>query len=125
MLIEDETYFRKFVGRVLQHFKIGRIIEARDGREGVELFRTSAPDFVLLDISMPHMDGVKTLAQLRKLSDHTPIVMLTSIADEKVVEECVKEGATFFIRKDVPADELSTAISGVLAGLGDTRRTSS
>lgn len=122
MLIEDEAYFRKFVGRVLQHFKIGRVLEARDGREGVELFQTNAPDFVLLDISMPHMDGVKTLAQLRKVSDQTPIVMLTSIADEKIVEQCVKEGATFFIRKDVPADELTAAISNLLASFAEARR---
>lgn len=121
LLIEDEAYFRRFVGRVLQQLTVGSVIEARDGREGVELFEAKSPDLVLLDISMPHMDGVKTLAELRKRAQKTPIVMLTSVAEENVVEECVKEGATFFIRKDVPADQLAAAISGVLKGLAETR----
>jgi CheY-like chemotaxis protein len=114
LLIDDEAYFRKFVGQVLKKGLVGRVIEARDGREGVKLFEEHTPNLVLLDISMPHMDGLKTLTALRKLSATTPIIMLTSVSEEKVVEECVGEGATFFIRKDVPAKELATALQSAL-----------
>lgn len=115
LLIDDEAYFRKFVGQTLKQEKIGKVVEARDGREGVKLFQEHKPDLVLLDISMPHMDGVQTLTELRRLSTTVPIIMLTSVSEEKVVEECVKQGATFFIRKDVPAHELGPALHAALA----------
>lgn len=114
LLIDDEAYFRKFVGQVLKQAAFGRVLEARDGREGILLFEEHKPDIILLDISMPHMDGLKTLAALRKLSASVPIIMLTSVSEEKVVEECVGQGATFFIRKDVPAQELGPALREAL-----------
>lgn len=114
LLIDDEAYFRRFVGQVLKRASIDRIIEAGNGHEGVALFRAHAPDLVVLDISMPQMDGVRTLAALRELSATTPIVMLTSLSEEGVVEECVGHGATYFIRKDVPAQELAEAVAELL-----------
>jgi two-component system, chemotaxis family, chemotaxis protein CheY len=114
LLIDDEAYFRKFVGQTLKKERIGKVVEARDGCEGVKLFQEHHPDIVLLDISMPHMDGLHTLAELRRLSASVPIIMLTSVSEEKVVEECVKQGATFFIRKDVPAQQLGPALHAAL-----------
>lgn len=114
LLIDDEAYFRKFVGQVLTNALVGKVVEARDGREGVKLFQEQVPDLVLLDISMPHMDGLKTLVALRKISKVTPIIMLTSVSEEKVVEECLEAGATFFIRKDVPSPELTAALREAL-----------
>lgn len=115
LLIDDEAYFRRYVGQVLKKALIGcLVVEARDGREGVKLFQEHRPEFVLLDISMPHMDGVQTLTELRRLSATVPIIMLTSISEEKVVEACVKQGATFFIRKDVPAQQLGPALHAAL-----------
>ncbi len=110
LLIDDEAYFRKFVGHVLKKGFVTHVIEARDGHEGVKLFKEHSPEFVLLDINMPRMGGVETLIALRQLSAHVPIVMLTSVSEEKVVEECVGHGATYFIRKDVPAGELAGAL---------------
>ncbi len=110
LLIDDETYFRRFVGQVLQNAVAVNIVEALDGREGVKLFQEHQPGLVLLDINMPHMDGLATLAALRKLSATVPIIMLTSVSEEMVVEECIGQGASYFIRKDVPASELAAAL---------------
>jgi two-component system, chemotaxis family, chemotaxis protein CheY len=114
LLIDDEAYFRKFVGQVLRKTFVTQVIEARDGREGVKAFGENKPELVLLDINMPHMDGLKTLTELRKISAHVPIIMLTSLSEEKIVEQCVQAGATFFIRKDVPAAQLSAALHQAL-----------
>lgn len=110
LLIDDEAYFRKFVGQVIRKELGSQVREAKDGREGVLRFQEAPPDFVLLDINMPHMDGLKTLAALRRISGTVPIIMLTSASEEKIVEECVGQGATYFIRKDVPAHELTFAL---------------
>ncbi|HUR58212.1 MAG TPA: response regulator transcription factor [Opitutaceae bacterium] len=114
LVIDDEAYFRRFVGQVVKKATTARVIEARDGREGVKQFEEHSPALVLLDISMPHLDGVRTLTALRKLSDKVPIVMLTSLSEEKVVEECIEQGASFFIRKDVQAASLAMALHEIL-----------
>lgn len=114
LLVDDEAYFRKFVGQVLKNALVVNVVEASDGREGVKLFQEHQPGLVLLDINMPHMDGLATLAALRKLSTTVPIIMLTSVSEEAVVEECVGQGASYFIRKDVPAGQLATALREAL-----------
>ncbi|MDD2764760.1 MAG: response regulator transcription factor [Opitutaceae bacterium] len=110
LLVDDEAYFRKFVGQVLKNALVANVLEARDGREALKLFQEHQPGLVLLDINMPHMDGLATLTALRQLSTTVPIIMLTSVSEDLVVEECVGQGATFFIRKDVPASQLAAAL---------------
>ena len=110
LLVDDEAYFRRFVGQVLKSALVVNVVEAGDGREGLKLFQEHQPGLVLLDINMPHMDGLETLAALRKLSATVPIIMLTSVSEEMVVEQCVGQGASYFIRKDVPAGELAAAL---------------
>ncbi len=122
MLVDDERYFRHFVGQVLRKQGITNILHAHDGVQALEVFRLSKPDFVILDLNMPHMDGVETLHALRQLSPELPIVILTSIADEMTVERCVVEGATFFIRKDVPAQILHAELSQLLQENADEFR---
>lgn len=106
LVVDDEHYFRRFVAELLQSQGFTRALEARDGQEALERFRLQRPDFVVLDINMPRTDGLEVLRGIRGQCGVVPVVMLTSVADEMVVERCVDEGATYFIRKDVPANEL-------------------
>ena len=115
LLVDDERYFRRFVSQVLRKLGVDNIIEAENGDQAIDLFRLHSPEIVILDINMPRLDGVDTLAKLRTFSTLVPIIMLTSIADEMTVERCVIEGATFFIRKDVPANELTEALYELLS----------
>jgi CheY-like chemotaxis protein len=120
LLVDDEAYFRRFVGAVLTKEGVGKVVEAKNGKEAVDIFNAQRPDFVVLDINMPHMDGMETLKAMRSVEGDIPIIMLTSIADEMVVEQCVNEGATYFIRKDVPAPELAAELKTMLQEtLGD------
>ena len=115
LLVDDEAYFRRFVGQVLvKNALVARVVEARDGSEGLKLFQEIHPGLILLDINMPRMNGLDTLIALRRLSATVPIIMLTSVSEEAVVEKCVEHGASFFIRKDVPAQELQVALAEAL-----------
>lgn len=121
LLVDDEAYFRRFVGQLLFNRGIAQVIEARDGEEALSLFSVTGPTLVILDINMPRLNGIETLHALRKMAPDVPIIMLTSIADETMVERCVDEGATFFIRKDLPAQELMAELDAVLAELNRAR----
>lgn len=114
LLVDDEAYFRRFVGQVLHSHGVGRLVEACNGSEAVEIGRATRPDIAIMDINMPEVDGLTALIALRQIMPDLPVVMLTSIADEMVVEKCVEEGAAFFIRKDVPADELVQELNRVV-----------
>ncbi|MCX6948226.1 MAG: response regulator [Opitutae bacterium] len=114
LLVDDEAYMRAFVGRVLQKSIECTVVEARDGQEAVALSQSINPELIILDINMPRMDGVTALGQIRVLKPYTPILMLTSISEEAVVEECVNLGASYFILKDIRADQLTTELQGML-----------
>ena len=114
LLVDDEAYFRLFVGKVLSMSLECTVAEARDGEEAIALCQKSDPDLIILDISMPRLGGVEALTAIRALKPDTPIVMLTSISEEKVVEECVAQQASYFIRKDVGADKLQAELKQML-----------
>lgn len=114
LLVDDETYMRVFVGRVLATSINCIVVEAHDGEGAISQCQTSDPELIILDINMPRMDGVKALGEIRALKPATPIVMLTSISEEAVVEDCVTKGASYFIRKDVRADQLKTELQEML-----------
>lgn len=114
LLVDDERYMRVFVGKVLSSYISCALTEARDGQEAIDLARTADPELILLDINMPRVDGVQALGQIRAFKPDTPIVMLTSISEEAIVEECVVKGASSFIRKDVRADLLQVELQEML-----------
>lgn len=114
LLVDDEHYFRRFVGEIVRRNFGYRLIEARDGEEAVALFQAERPAVVLLDINMPRKTGIETLPALRAMDAEAQIIMLTSISEELVVEECANLGASYFVRKDLPADELVQELKAVL-----------
>jgi CheY-like chemotaxis protein len=104
LLVDDENYMRAFVGRVLTTTINCTIAEARDGQDAIEQCGRSDPELVVL----------QALGEIRALKPDVPIVMLTSISEEAIVEECVTKGASYFIRKDVRADLLKTELEEML-----------
>lgn len=121
LLVDDEAYFRRFVGQVLLNRGLERVVEACDGGEAVEICQAMRPSVTILDINMPRVDGLSALVAIRQFMPDMPVIMLTSIADEMVVERCVEEGASYFIRKDVPANDLVAELTGALKELLDPR----
>ena len=86
LLVDDELYFRRFISQAISKLGVTNIVQASDGTEAVTQFEASSPDMGILDIYMPNKDGLETLRDLRKISDEVPIFMLTSTADEYIVE---------------------------------------
>ncbi|GAB5559178.1 MAG: hypothetical protein SynsKO_08250 [Synoicihabitans sp.] len=114
LIVDDELYFRRFITQAIGKLGVNNVVQASDGFEAVTQFEATKPDMVILDINMPNKDGLETLRDLRQLSDEVPIFMLTSTADEYIVEKCVVDGADFFLRKDVAANELSAQLGELL-----------
>jgi len=101
LVIDDDAMTRLLVLEALGK-KGFDIIEAENGRQGLELFASTAPDLVLLDVMMPEMDGFECLRLLcYEQSNPVPIVMLTGVEDIHCVEQAYQLGATDFISKPI------------------------
>jgi DNA-binding NarL/FixJ family response regulator len=87
-----------------------------DGRTLLKEVERLKPDLVLIDISMPMLNGIETARQLRRLSPRTKIVVLTMHADVTLATEVFEAGASGYVLKDAPSEQIRIAIRDVLAG---------
>jgi DNA-binding NarL/FixJ family response regulator len=83
---------------------------ARDGREAVEMARKFQPDIVVLDVTMPELDGVEVVRQIRRHSRETRILIFSGLQSEEVITELFRAGIKSYIRKGDPAEQLVTAL---------------
>jgi two-component system, NarL family, response regulator LiaR len=90
--------------------------EANDGAEAVELAHQLRPDVVLMDLLMPHMDGIAATAAIRRDLPDTEVIALTSVLEDEKVVGAVRAGAIGYLLKDTRADELCRAIKAAAAG---------
>ncbi len=90
--------------------------EARDGAEAVELAASLRPDVILMDVSMPEIDGVEATRQIRERQKDVRIVMLTMHADQDVLADAIRAGANGYLVKDCSTDEIASAIETVAGG---------
>ena len=92
------------------------LAEAGDGREAVELVRQHGPTVALLDIRMPVLDGLQAARQVMDLRPSTKVLILTTFDADDYVYAALRAGASGFLLKDAPADQLVTAVRCLAAG---------
>jgi DNA-binding NarL/FixJ family response regulator len=90
--------------------------EAEDGRQALHFAERLRPDVVLMDLLMPHMDGVSATAAIRRTLPDTEVIALTSVLEDEQVVGAVRAGAIGYLLKNTDADELRRAIKAAAAG---------
>ena len=90
--------------------------EAKDGREAVELCRSLAPDLVLMDISMPELDGISATRMIKAGSPQIGVLVLTAHDDHDLLLDAIRAGAAGYVLKGVGPSELVGAVRATLAG---------
>jgi DNA-binding NarL/FixJ family response regulator len=117
LLVDDQPLLRTGFRMVLGgEPDLDIIAEAGDGVEAVDLARRLLPDVVLMDIRMPRMDGVAATRSIVELKLPVRVLILTTFDLDEYVVGALRAGASGFLAKDVPADDLVTAIRTVAAG---------
>jgi two-component system, NarL family, response regulator DegU len=117
MLVDDHTMLRQGLRRALEGEGITVIAEAGDGASAVKLALDTHPDVVLMDVSMPTVDGVEATKRLMGADARQRVVMLTMHADRDVIDRSIKAGAVGYLTKDSSIAEVIMAIK--LAANGD------
>ncbi len=95
---------------------IAVVAEAADGREAVKLVRETRPDVALMDIRMPQLDGLAATRELVASGSATRVLVLTTFDLDEYVFEALRAGASGFLLKDAPAEELVAAVRVVAGG---------
>jgi DNA-binding NarL/FixJ family response regulator len=116
MLADDHKMLREGLRRSMVERGFDVIGEARDGAEAVELSASLRPDVILMDVSMPEIDGVEATRQIRERQPDVRIVMLTMHADQDVLADAIRAGANGYLVKDCSTDEIASAIETVAGG---------
>jgi two-component system chemotaxis response regulator CheY len=110
LVVDDEVHIRKFIGLLLMQLGKPSVVEASNGVEALAQYQKEQPDMVLLDMNMPVMDGIGTLKALREIDPEAVVVMLTSLSSRSMIEQAATLGASNYIRKDTPKEEILAAI---------------
>ena len=111
LIADDQTLFREGIKDLLEGEKDVTIVgEAVDGPEVLRLTKKLKPDVVLMDIKLPHLDGISATRQIRKDMPDTNILILSAYEDESHVLEAIQAGANGYLSKMLPASELIRAL---------------
>ena len=117
LIVDDHPVVRKGLLSCLAAKENLKIVgEAANGTEAVRLVKELAPDIVLMDMSMPEMDGLAVTEALRKVASQAKVLILSMQSNRDAVLRIIKAGARGYVLKDAPTDELVRAIETVHAG---------
>ena len=118
MLADDHRMLREGLGRSMREQGFDIVGEAGDGAEAVQMAMRLRPDVILMDVTMPEMDGVEACRAIRKDLLSTQVVMLTMHADQEVLASAIRAGASGYLVKDCSTEEIAAAVR--MAASGET-----
>ena len=110
VIIDDDFTCRCWLRGLVTHIGFSVVGEADNGDEGIEVVASTKPDVVLLDVSMPVKTGAMALPEIRRVHPGARVVMLTSIADQVTVMDCIDKGASNYLLKSSDAEEIKQAL---------------
>jgi DNA-binding NarL/FixJ family response regulator len=117
LLADDHSIVREGLRRIIEESEdIEVIAEADDGRTAIQLAREKLPDIAVVDISMPGLDGLEVVSQLKVYRPELPIIILTMHEEEQYVVRAIEAGAMGYITKRSAPEHLIKAIRQVMGG---------
>jgi DNA-binding NarL/FixJ family response regulator len=119
LLVDDHTLLRQGLRRVVEDAGFDVVGEAADGEEAVRLAVDLQPDLVLMDVSMPVLDGIEATRRLRQSVPEARVVMLTMHGEEDTVTRALRAGAVAYLLKDCSGEQVAETLHAVAAGETD------
>lgn len=114
LLVDDAGFMRKTVQNHLSKAGYDSFIEGEDGQRAVALYQEHHPDLVIMDITMPNMNGIEALRAIKGIDPSAKVVMCSAMGQESMVMEAITLGALDFIVKPFKADRIIQTVSKIL-----------
>ena len=114
LIVDDEEHLRLYLKLVLKQVGIEKFEEASNGQEAIDLYKKRPADLVLMDVNMPIKEGMEALEEIIDHDSDAVVIMASSVASRKAVEASLEKGASYYIRKDTPKDEIVTILNRLI-----------
>jgi two-component system, chemotaxis family, chemotaxis protein CheY len=119
LIVDDEAHVRSYLRMALHQLGVTAVWEAANGRQALDLYQQHQPTVVLLDVRMPVMSGEEVMRELGEIDPNAVVIVVTSLNDYEVVKRFIQFGATNYVLKHLPREQLVAMISDVLLCLTD------
>ena len=114
LVVDDAAFMRMMIRDTLNKLGFTDVEEAADGAIAVEKFKQLGPDLVMLDVTMPNLDGIGALKEIKQIDPSAKVVMCSAMGQESMVVEAIKLGALDFIVKPFKPDRIAKTMKAVL-----------
>ncbi len=114
LIVDDAAFMRMMIKDILSKNGYEIVGEAADGMQAIEKFKETQPDLVTMDITMPEMDGITALKEIKKINPNAKVIMCSAMGQQAMVIDAIQAGAKDFIVKPFQADRVLEAISKTL-----------
>jgi len=110
LIVDDSMVVRDAIQRSVDAGTISDVYRAEDGREAVELFSRERPEMVTMDLTLPRMDGLHAIRQIREIAPNASILVISALNSHKTAMEAIALGACGFLTKPFTPREISEAL---------------
>lgn len=114
LIVDDAAFMRMMIKDILVKNGYTVVGEAENGLRAVEKFKELSPDLVIMDITMPEMDGIQAVKQIKEIKSDAKIIMCSAMGQQAMVIESIQAGARDFIVKPFQADRVLEAVKKVV-----------
>ena len=114
LVVDDAAFMRMMIKDILEKNDFEVVGEAADGNEAIEKYKELRPDLVTMDITMPEMDGITALKEIKTIDPSAKIIMCSAMGQQAMVIDAIQAGAKDFIVKPFQADRVIEAIKKTL-----------
>ncbi len=114
LVVDDSRTTRRILKQMLEDMGHEVVGEATNGEEGLAKYKELAPDLTTMDITMPNMDGVEALRQIREYDPQAKVIMVSAAGQKHKVLAAMKAGAAEFLTKPLAAEDIVERINQVL-----------
>ncbi len=114
MMVDDAAFMRMTIKNALTKAGYTDIVEAEDGQRAVEVYEQEKPDLVIMDITMPNMDGIQALQAIKSKDSGAKVIMCSAMGQEAMVVQAIQLGAMDFIVKPFKPDRILQTVNKIL-----------
>jgi len=114
LIVDDAGFMRKMVQTHLSKAGYSDFIEGEDGQRAIDIYKDQKPDLVIMDITMPNVDGIEALRQIKTGDPDAKVIMCSAMGQEAMVMEAIKLGALDFIVKPFKAERIIQTVNKIL-----------
>lgn len=115
LIVDDAAFMRMMIKDGLSKNGFTNLLEAADGQLAFDTYQSEKPDLVIMDITMPNVDGIQALKMIKSYDSSAKVIMCSAMGQESMVVDAIRNGALDFIVKPFKPDRILQTVSKILA----------